>query len=179
MGRLGYVTGYSDYGTTYGVGVSYGNNACIATSGGAAISSQYAKVSANDGSSYGAGAVALSATYIEASVELNIVSDRNVKHDINYELEKYENMYNALLPCSFKYDRGTSGREHWGLIAQDFKCAIVDNGLTTEEVAAYVEHEDTGNGKCGIRYGELISMNVWQIQKLKARVEALEQTIGG
>lgn len=179
VGSLGYVTGYSDYGTTYGVGVTYGNNACIATSGGAAISSRFAKISANDGSSYGSGAVALSASYIEASVELNIVSDRNVKHDINYELEKYENMYNALLPCSFKYDKGTSGREHWGFIAQDLKSAILDNGLTTDEAAAYVEHEDTGNGKCGIRYGELISLNVWQIQKLKARVDALEQMIGG
>lgn len=180
VGSLGYVTGYSDYGTTYGVGVTYGNNACIATSGGAAISSRYAKVSANDSATNaGAGAVSLSASYIEATVELTIISDKDVKHDISYDLDKYEDMYNALLPCSFIYDKGTSNRTHWGFVAQDFKRAIEDNGLTTQEAAAYVENEDTGNGKCGIRYGELVSMNVWQIQKLKARVEALEQKIGG
>lgn len=166
--------GYYETGQGAGVGVWVSGSACYAVSSGAAIQSGSAKISASSN-----GAIGLSATYIEASVSITVPSDADVKHDISYDLDKYEDMYNALLPCAFKYNNGTSDRDHWGFIAQDFKGALLDNGLTTQEAAAYVEHEDIGNGTCGIRYTEFISLNTWQIQKLKKRVEALEMMIGG
>lgn len=169
-GDLGY------YVTSQGAGVGFwvSGTAVYAVSSGAAMQSGSAKISASSN-----GAISLSASYIEASVSITVPSDVDVKHDISYDLDKYEDMYNALLPCTFKYNNGTSDRDHWGFIAQDFKGALIDNGLTTQEAAAYVEHEDIGNGSCGIRYSEFISLNTWQIQKLKKRVEALEQMIGG
>lgn len=157
-----------------GVGIWASGSACYALSSGAAIESGSAKVSVASN-----GSISLSATYIQASTDITIPSDVNVKHDISHDLEKYEAMYDALKPCSFKYDSGTSDRTHWGFLAQELRSAAEDNGLTTQEVAAYVEHEETEYGACGIRYGEFISLNTWQIQKLKARVDALEQMIGG
>jgi hypothetical protein len=53
----------------------------------------------------------------------------------------------------------------------------MDYSITnTQELAAYcIYNQETGEG--GIRYDEFVSLNTWQIQKLKPRVSALEQTI--
>jgi cell division protein FtsB len=50
--------------------------------------------------------------------------------------------------------------------------------LSTKDFAGYIEW-DNGDGTkgYGLRYGEFIALNTWQIQKTKARVSTLEQTI--
>lgn len=168
-GKVGFYTGSSGSGTlSPGVALKAGSpyNVCMVTDSGAAIASgSGAKVSV-----YGTTA-SIAANSLLYNGNAIHTSDRNVKHDINYNLERYEAMYNALKPCSYKYDYGTSNRDHTGFIAQDFKDAIVSNGLTTEECAAYVDITDESQetfGKCGLRYEEVISLNTWQIQKLKA-----------
>jgi predicted RNase H-like nuclease (RuvC/YqgF family) len=48
--------------------------------------------------------------------------------------------------------------------------------LTTQDCAAYcVDNFETGDG--GIRYEEIVSLNTWQIQKLKPRITAAETKI--
>lgn len=104
-----------------------------------------------------------------------ISSDANQKHDIVPLSASYEKMYDALVPSAFILNDNTSGRTHIGLTAQNLKEAILNAGLTTKECAAYVEWKsDDGNIGCGIRYGELISLNINEIQKLKKRVAELE-----
>lgn len=183
IGTVGYVQGYSDYGRTDGIGVICGSNMCYATNAGAAISAynESSKISVyNGGVAIIGSAIELKGTVYDASGTIVHSSDKNIKHDINHDLEKYEKLYNDLMPCSYKYNNGTSNRDHTGFIAQEVKSAIEDNGLSTQDFAAYVEHDNLSSdefGKCGIRYGEFVALNTWQIQKLKKRVTFLEEQI--
>ena len=63
-------------------------------------------------------------------------------------------------------------------MAQDVKDAVIGEGLTTQEFAGYCEweNEDKSIG-CGLRYSEFVAMNIYEIQKLKARVKELEEKI--
>ena len=175
-GKVGFYAGFDGTDIIPGVAIKSGSpyNVCMATRSGAAIS-------ANGGTSkisvYGTTASIAANTLLYNGTAIH-TSDKNVKHDINYDLTKYEAMYDSLKPCSFKMNYGTSGRDHTGFIAQDFKTAIKTSGLTTQECAAYVDIEEADSeefGKCGIRYTEVVSLNTWQTQKLKARVKDLEE----
>ena len=119
-----------------------------------------------------------------------ITSDRNLKHDIEYDISAYDAVFDALKPCRFKYNDGTSDRYHTALIAQDVKQSVLDAGLTTKEFAGYCERpvyavDDEGNNTneiigntCSLRYDEFIALNIRQIQQLKARVAELEAKVG-
>lgn len=118
-----------------------------------------------------------------------ITSDRNKKHDIEYDIEKYEDLFDSLKAVRFKYNDGTSDRYHIGLIANDVKDAIENSGLTTQEFAGYCEFpvyavDEFGNSTeevtgytCALRYSEFIALNIKQIQQLKERVAVLEEQI--
>ena len=109
---------------------------------------------------------------------LTSTSDKALKTNIKNLSDDYDTLFNALNPVSFILKDGTSGRTHIGLIAQDLKEAISKAGLTTKDCAAYVEWTDEkGNTGCGIRYGELISLNIYEIQKLKKRITELENKL--
>jgi hypothetical protein len=102
-------------------------------------------------------------------------SDKNAKKDIDILPPIYETVFDELKPVKFKFIENQSDRYHTGFIAQDVKSAVEHAGLTTQDFAAYCEwtNED-GCITCGIRYEELISLCVDQIQKLKKRVAELE-----
>lgn len=110
-------------------------------------------------------------------------SDRNLKTDINEIDSKYEGLFDKLMPITYKWKNGTSGRTHMGFIAQDVKKATEDSGMTTLDFAAYVHFDETTkNGEtlpetCGIRYEEITPLNTWEIQKLKRRVKELERIV--
>lgn len=106
------------------------------------------------------------------------LSDRNEKHDILDIAEIYDSVFDKLRPVTFKFNQNTSNRTHIGLTGQNLKEAIIESGLTTQECAAYCEWEkDDGDIGCGIRYGELVSLNIWEIQKLKERVAQIEKQL--
>jgi hypothetical protein len=105
-------------------------------------------------------------------------SDRNLKNSIVPLSEKYSEIFDNLKPSTFKYNDGTSGRTHVGLIANELKDAIENAGLTTLDCAAYCAWGDgTGNETCGIRYEELVPLTIYEIQKAKRRIESLEKEI--
>ena len=116
-------------------------------------------------------------------------SDRNKKHDIEYDISKYDALFDDLKPVIFKYNNGTSDRYHTGLIANDVKDALVNNGLTTQDFAAYCEvpiharkkndnlENESEDYYCALRYGEFVSLNIYQIQQLKKRTLALEEQV--
>lgn len=107
-------------------------------------------------------------------------SDRNVKHDIEYDLSRYRQFLLDLKPCRFKYDNGQSGRFHVGLIAQDMERSLVDNGLTAMDFSGWCQmpiRDEEGRiagYTYGIRYDSLIPLNTMLIQELERRVTALE-----
>ncbi len=107
-----------------------------------------------------------------------VASDKNKKNTIRLLDEAYNSVFDALQPVSYRFNNNTSNRTHTGFIAQDVKEAIESVGLTTQDFAGYCEWEENdGEIGCGLRYGEFVSLNTWQIQKLKARVSELEERI--
>lgn len=105
-------------------------------------------------------------------------SDRNEKFDILPMAEVYGQIFDSLIPVTFKYVHNSNERTHIGLVAQDVKDAILAAGLTTKEFAGYCEwkNEDDSVG-CGLRYSEFVAINIYEIQKLKARVKELEEKL--
>jgi uncharacterized small protein (DUF1192 family) len=110
-------------------------------------------------------------------------SDRILKYDIEEMPDKYEILFDALQPCLYKYENGTSGRKHSGFIAQDVLSALSVANISTTDFAGYVEmktvNTETGEDEiiCGLRYEEFIALAVHKIQKLTPRISATEQEI--
>lgn len=159
--------------TTYGA-MMYGSNGpgwepyIIVTNAGARIS--------------GTGADLVVSGGITMSEEPSYGSDLRIKNSIDYDLASYEAFFLALKPSTFKYNKGTSGRKHFGFIAQDVEQAMLDTGLTSDQLAALVKDpvkEILSDGitdyRYSIRYGELIALNTHMIQKLYQMVEELLQ----
>ena len=159
--------------TTYGA-MMYGSNGpgwepyIIVTNAGARIS--------------GSGADLVVSSGIIMSEEPSYGSDLRIKNSIDYDLASYEAFFLALKPSTFKYNKGTSGRKHFGFIAQDVEQAMLDTGLTSDQLAALVKDpvkEILSDGitdyRYSIRYGELIALNTHMIQKLYQMVEELLQ----
>ena len=106
-------------------------------------------------------------------------SDLKLKKDIHDPDASYEILFDHLRPRLYKWKEGTSGRTHSGYIVQETVEAIKNAGLTTQEFGAVVafgpqEDEQT---EWGMRYTQFISLNTWQIQKLKPRMTAAEKEI--
>lgn len=104
-----------------------------------------------------------------------IVSDERIKHDISdLEHEKALKFIKSLRPRVFKYDSGTSNRNHHGFIAQE-----VLEAMNGEDWGVFVTDPDGING---LRENEIISdlVKVVQeqqnvIERLTERVAALEE----
>lgn len=90
-------------------------------------------------------------------------SDRAGKKDIDYDMGKYSGLFDRLRPCSFLRVNGTSGRRHHGFIAQEVREAMEAEGMSGMDFAGYVEWD----GGCGLRYEEILSMLVHEVQELK------------
>ncbi len=109
-------------------------------------------------------------------------SDASLKNTINDMDGRYDVFFDSLRPVTYKYNDGTSGRFHTGYIANEVVSSLASAGLTTQDFAGYVlrteiaEDGEETQIAC-LRYDEFVAVNTWQIQKLKARVEALEEYI--
>ena len=106
-------------------------------------------------------------------------SDIKIKKDVSAINERYELMFDKLIPQTFRYIDGDSGRYHIGFIAQDVERAISDSGLTNIDFAGLCisNPSDTVNSSYTLRYEEFIALNTWVIQKLKFRVSELEKQL--
>ena len=96
--------------------------------------------------------------------------------------DKYDDFYYSLKPSEYQFVDGK--RTHFGLIANDMKEKMDKHNINSTEFAPFVEfdmHDNRGNKsgetRYGIRYSELIPHNMYQIQKLKARIDELEKII--
>ena len=114
-------------------------------------------------------------------------SDAKLKTDINYDLDQFDALFDALRPASYKFIDGTSGRTHMGMIAQDIESTLNELGISTLDFAAFIKsptkNEETGEDEFiyGLRYGEFISLIIYQVQKMKqefkSKVKELEDRL--
>lgn len=104
-----------------------------------------------------------------------ITSDRNQKNSITYDMSVYGKLFDLLRPTPYKYNDGTSGRTHIGLIAQDVEEALAEVGLTAKDFAGLVIGKNVDDDSVySLRYEEFIAMCIYKIQTLNARVAELE-----
>ena len=106
-------------------------------------------------------------------------SDAKVKYNISDYTDAYSVLFDNLRPRTYKWKKGTSDRVHSGFVVQEVVDAISTAGLTTQDFAAVVAFGDPDDAttEWGLRYEEIISLNTWEIQKLKARIAELENKI--
>lgn len=122
-------------------------------------------------------------------------SDRNSKKNIYNLDDKYIELFKKLIPVSFQFIDGTSGRTHIGFISQDVEEAMAAVGLTDIDFAGFckdikkdcVEDDDgniTENIVCdengepiytySLRYEEFIALNTKMIQLQEEKISNLE-----
>lgn len=102
-------------------------------------------------------------------------SDKNIKNTISTVPEIYEQLFDLLKPVTYKLNAGTSGRTHIGLIAQEVKESMDSLQIDSKNFAVFCAWDNPAGGKTyGLRYTELIPLNIYEIQKLKRRVTELE-----
>lgn len=104
------------------------------------------------------------------------LSDKREKTDIYYLANsvKMDAFFDGLRPASYKMLHGTSGRTHYGMIAQDVEELMQHLGIDSKDFAGFVKSEKDEETHYGLRYGEFIALCIDQIQQLKKRVKALE-----
>ena len=109
-------------------------------------------------------------------------SDRNEKKNISDIDERYVRMFELLMPQSFMYINGTSGRTHIGFISQDIEAAMQEVGLSDLDFAGFckdvIENEDgTTSTVYGLRYSEFIALNTLMIQRTRNELSELKQLL--
>ena len=122
---------------------------------------------------------------VYASEAPRVRSDRRLKKDINYDMDKYKDFYMSLKPSFYKMKNGTSGRFHTGFIAQDVEDALKNSGLTTKDFSGIsITPVQEVNERDGIKdvyyrlaYEDFISLNTFMIQSLVKEVQSLKDEI--
>ena len=99
-----------------------------------------------------------------------VSSDKRLKKAIKYDMDAYENVFISLRPCSFLMKNESNEQRHWGFIAQDVIAGVKNSGLDADKLAVIAKR----NGLYSIGYTEITALNTHMIQKLMARVAALE-----
>ncbi len=71
-------------------------------------------------------------------------SDRNEKNTIaDIDPEQAEKLIMGLKPSTFKFNDGTSGRTHWGLISQDIEELLLQIGMSDLDFAGFIKTPKT------------------------------------
>lgn len=117
-----------------------------------------------------------SSDWYKICIAANNTSDARYKNTIKSldDEEHMEELFNSLKPSAFYYNKGTEYVEtqrHLGFIAQDIEKAITEAGIEADMALFDHINED----KLGVNKQELIALCVWQIQKMKARINELEK----
>lgn len=123
------------------------------------------------------GDLTLAGKSIIQSTGTAITSDQNAKTDITPLTEQMLNIYDNITPVQYKLKDGTSGRTHTGFVAQELLEAIEHAGLTSTDMAAYVEIQDGDNSHCAIRYDELVALVAAATKRNLQKITVLEHEL--
>ena len=126
-------------------------------------------------------------------------SDRTRKTDINnLETQKVQAFINGLNPVSYKMIDGTSGRTHYGFIAQDIEELMNDLNMDSSDFAGFIKspkktikYEDENGKKLenpieevikgeydyALRYDEFIAPLIKVVQEQQKAIENQQQQI--
>lgn len=67
-------------------------------------------------------------------------SDRNEKNTIReMDPELWERFVMGLKPCTYKFNEGTSGRKHSGMVAQDVEALMERLGIDSQDFAGFIK----------------------------------------
>lgn len=100
-------------------------------------------------------------------------SDKAIKKDINYDISIYESLFDDLKPVSYKFKDDEKNEIHFGLIAQDVEDSLNKNHVLSNDYALLFKNQN-GNENYGLRYNELHALEIYEIQKLKEKINYLE-----
>ena len=129
-------------------------------------------------------------------------SDRTQKTNVaNLETELTKKFIMGLIPCSYKMTKGTSGRTHYGLIAQDVEELMIQLGIDNTDFAGFIkspkkiikyeEHKDKNGNKVkkqieeviegeyeyGLRYEEFIAPLIKVVQEQQETINKQQKEI--
>ena len=113
-------------------------------------------------------------------------SDRNEKNTIaDIDPEQAEKLIMGLKPSTFKFNDGTSGRTHWGMISQDIEELLPQIGMSDLDFAGFIKSpktDDDGNEIPGeyfyaLRYAEFIAPLICMVQRQQRQIENLERRL--
>jgi hypothetical protein len=108
-----------------------------------------------------------------ASSPIGDFSDRTLKNSISYDLDTEEALFAKLRPCSYAYNSDKKSKKWWGFIAQDLQESAEEVGMDVDTLGVLGRYND----KMTISYGAITALNTHMIQKLIARVAALEEKL--
>lgn len=106
-------------------------------------------------------------------------SDKNSKHDVKeLDLKESADFIYSQKPVSYKFNEGTSNRNHHGFIAQDVKESMGDKdwGLYIDQ-SINNENKKGQVGSIGLRYDEYIADIVATCQYQKQQIEELQKEL--
>jgi len=111
-------------------------------------------------------------------------SDERLKNSFK-PLDGFDEVYMEIDPCAFRYNKGTSGRYHFGVKAKNVKDAFEKHGYTTKDFGGFVQMYDNPENEdyCGIEdpmgiiYTEFVMWNTHMIQKLYKKIEEQQEEI--
>ena len=106
-------------------------------------------------------------------------SDKNSKHDVKeLDLKESADFIYSQKPVSYKFNEGTSNRNHHGFIAQDVKESMGDKdwGLYIDQ-SINDENKKGQVGSIGLRYDEYIADIVATCQYQKQQIEELQKEL--
>lgn len=120
-------------------------------------------------------------------------SDREKKQDITPINEDYiKSFLMGLNPVSYKFKDGTSGRTHYGLIAQDIEDLLQAIGSTSLDFAGFIKSpkqrqtikarenkltfQEIPEYDYGLRYEEFIAPIIKMLQDHERRLQDIEQS---
>lgn len=104
-----------------------------------------------------------------------ITSDRRKKREIKYDgKDRMLAVFDRLKPSAFQLESGTSGRTHYGFVAQDIQDTLKELGIDTKEFAGLVIDK---NGNMGLRYIEFIPLLVAKVQDQQSQIDDLRKKL--
>lgn len=167
-------------GTWYGSTIYFGSYTSYHTRiDGDQVTFYYGTTELGELESYSTGYVDVQGTFKTNGSNWISSSDRKVKNSIEDYDDRYSILFDNLRPRRFKFNKGNSNRYHTGFIVQETIEALDIAGIDRSEFASVCAFGDADDPRTmwGLRYEELISLNTWEIQKLKRRVLELENKI--
>lgn len=137
---------------------------------------QYAALSADASGDTSYTASLVSVVRAAQAWSSNNSSNKNIKNNIHDFDDRYDVLFDNLRPQLYKYNSRPDDGYSMGYIWQEVNESLAKSNLTRNDVGAVYE-DKLIDGGLGLRKTDFIALNTWQIQKLKTRIEELENRL--